>query len=270
MSWTVERNPPVPPGIKFWQTVRINQNGMKIPRQRLDAAIAANPGATWVIGNEPDVEVQDNTTPDRYAEIYHELYYYIKGQDPTAKVAVGGVAQMTPLRRLYLDIMLDSYEAKYGEKLPTDVWTVHAYILREEKDSWGAGIPVGLSATQGELYELEDHANLDIWRQNLIDFRWWLHQRGYDVPLAITEWGILMPTEYGFPDELVIDFMYNTMGIMQAAAGETGYSGDGNRLVQWWIWYSLVDAYGLYNGNLLSDDQTSLTAIGQAWSAYLR
>ncbi len=56
-------------------------------------------GTLWLVGNEPDCPFQDCITPSRYAELYHELYYIIKSADPTAKVAIGGVVQATPLRR---------------------------------------------------------------------------------------------------------------------------------------------------------------------------
>ena len=52
-----------------------------------------------MIGNEPDVRWQDNVTPERYAEIYHDIYTFIKERDPGAQVVIGGVAQSTPLRR---------------------------------------------------------------------------------------------------------------------------------------------------------------------------
>ena len=39
-------------------------------------------------------------------------------------------------------------------------------------------------------------------QQNIIDFRAWMAERGYgDKPLMVSEYGILMPAEYGFPPE---------------------------------------------------------------------
>ena len=72
----------------------------------LMAEIDALPGALWLIGNEPDVRWQNNIPPDVYAELYHELYYLLKDRDPSCQVAIGGVAQPTPLRLKYLDLIL--------------------------------------------------------------------------------------------------------------------------------------------------------------------
>ena len=51
----------------------------------LDTAIAQNPGASWIIGNEPDRRFyQNDMVPKAYANAYHSLYYYIKAKDPSA------------------------------------------------------------------------------------------------------------------------------------------------------------------------------------------
>ena len=51
----------------------------------LTNAIANNPGARWLIGNEPDrrTSIQDNVEPHIYAGAYHELYYLIKAHSVT-------------------------------------------------------------------------------------------------------------------------------------------------------------------------------------------
>ena len=42
---------------------------------------------------------------------YHELYTLIKGADPTARLAIGGVIQATPLRLEYLTKVWNEYRA---------------------------------------------------------------------------------------------------------------------------------------------------------------
>jgi len=58
-----------------------------------------HPGAIWLIGNEPDRQIyQAERLPEQYAHDYGHLYWYIKGRDPTARVAAGNIVQPTPFR----------------------------------------------------------------------------------------------------------------------------------------------------------------------------
>jgi len=82
--------------------VTVMSEGVVPTWDEIAAVIAAQPGAVWIVGNEPDVIWQSNMTADRYAELYYEVYQFIKSHDPQAQVAVAGVAQPTPLRLAYL------------------------------------------------------------------------------------------------------------------------------------------------------------------------
>ncbi len=269
LNWNVNTQP-VAGQATFWQMIRINQGGVRTPWSDIDAALRANPGATWLIGNEPDVAVQDNVTPDQYARIYHEAYHYIKSRDPDALAAIAGVAQPTPLRRAYLDIVLETYQREFHQSMPIDIWNVHAFILREEAGSWGAGIPPGMGSAGAMLYEIKDNADLNIFRQNILDFRAWMAAKGYgNRPLAITEYGVLMPADYGFPPEVTIPFMTGTFDFFLTAANGNGYPADGNRLVQWWYWFSLYDPKDFVNSNLYDRPTGTLTPLGAAWQAYV-
>ena len=271
MNWATAIDPARPNGAQFWQMVRVGSGGLRLPGyDRIDQILAAQPGAVWIIGNEPDVIVQDNVTPERYAEIYHDLFQYIRDRDPTAKIAIAGVSQPTPLRRAYLDRVLSHYQATYGTPMPIDIWTVHGFILREEAGNWGAGIPPGMGVSQGTLYELGDHANMGIFQQNLLDFRAWMAGWGYgEHPLAVTEYGVVMPAEYGFPPELVQNFLVDSFNFFLSAAGGTGWSADGGRLFQYWFWYSLHDDF-FSTPNLYNPDNNSLTPLGQRYATYVR
>ncbi len=267
LDWHTNAAPVEPAGIVYWQMVRLHTEGLVESWDTLAATVAARPGNIWVVGNEPDVIWQDNLTAPRYAELYHDVYTFIKERDPSALLAVAGVSQSTPLRRAYLDLVLDSYVARYGETMPVDIWTVHAFTLREEAGSWGVDIPPGLNATQGILYEIDDHDNLDHFQQNLIDFRIWMAERGYqDRPLAVTEFGILLPNDYGFPPQSVAAYLTATFDFLLTARHESGYPADGNRLVQWWFWYSLEDDPDYYpTGDLYDSATGALTLLGQAY-----
>jgi len=269
LDWWVNAAPSVPPGVTYWQMVHVTELGYVPDEGTIRAAAQANPGATWILGNEPDVEWQDNVLPESYAERYHELYALLKEADPGCRVAVAGVAQSTPLRLDYLDRVLFAYMERYGETMPVDVWTVHGFVLREERGAWGVGIPPGFEQDAGALYELEDHDSVSLFGEQVRAFRAWMAERGYrHCPLALTEFGILMPEDYGFDEERVRAYMTATLDYVTSARDpDVGCPADDNRLVQAWAWYSLADT--VYpTGNLFDPQSKELTVLGRAYGEY--
>lgn len=255
---------------EYWQMIRLWNCVLNPPAEVFVAEAKRRPGQTWIIGNEPDVVEQDNVTPECLADLYYQAYTALKSADPKAKVAMGGVVQASPLRLKYLDRALDYYEKQYGAPMPVDVWTMHAYILREEKGNWGAGIPTGLSETTGWLIEPNAHGDLDWFKSELKAFRQWMAGRGYrDKSLVITEYGILLPAEFGFTPERVESYMLDTFNVLlQATDPEFGLGSDGNRLVQRWAWFSM--SYDQFpTSNLYAPDQKSLTPLGRAFRDYI-
>jgi hypothetical protein len=270
LNWNLRANPPRPQGVEFWQMVRLSEEGHRPDLATIAQVAESQPGSFWLIGNEPDVPWQDNVTPQRYAEIYHDLYHFIKGRDPSALLVIGGVTQPSPLRLAYLDAILDSYQARYRMQMPIDVWNVHAFVLHEERDSWGVGIPPGMSDELATAYEIDDHDNMVIFQENLINFRAWMAARGYrDRPLVVTEYGILLPNDYGFPPEAIAAFMTGSFDFFLTAANDTGYPPDDNRLVQWWFWFSLYDYPDYPTSNLYDRSSGELTLIGRAYRDYV-
>jgi hypothetical protein len=260
---------------------------------QIGAAAQANPGSLWLIGNEPDSPYQDNIMPATYAQLYHDLYAFLKDQDPRAQVAIGGVVQATPLRIKYLGLILDAYEALYSRRMPVDVWNTHNYVLREERGGWGAEIPPGIADDQGILYDIQDHDLLDPcnpaqdplcvptdphlnrigWKQQIADFRQFMADRGYrDRPLILSEYGILMPTMYGYGFARNTAFMLETFDwMMHTTDPSIGYPADGNRLIQAWAWYSLdEDTFQTYPAefNLFDPNTQLITPLGQAYADY--
>lgn len=270
LDWNIDATPVRADGLKYAQLYSMRGGNIPLKLDMIAEIAAANPGALWLAGNEPDVVWQDNQTPEHYAALYHEFYTAVKAADPTAQVAIAGVSQVTPLRLQYLEAIMAAYEQAYGEPLPVDVWNVHAFILREERGSWGVGIPPGFDAVdQGILWEIADHDNLELFRQQIVDFRRWMAKHGQsDKPLIVTEFGILMPAEYGFPPERVAAFMTATFDYLLTATDEqVGYDADANRLVQRLLWYSLSDS--VYPTGNLADLQTGeLTSLGEVFAAY--
>jgi hypothetical protein len=270
LDWRARPDPSRPGGLEYVQMVRL-KGGVLQPNAETLAAIArANPGSLWLIGNEPDVKWQDNVEPAAYARLYHQAYTAIKGADPTARVAIGGVSQPTPLRMRYLEAVLAAYREQFGAAMPVDVWNVHNFILREERGSWGVDIPPGLPDDRGILYEIDDSGNLEAFRRQIWDFRRWMAAQGYGGwPLIVSEYGIPMPEDYGFPPERVVAFLRGTFEFFLTATDPAlGDPADGYRLVQRWCWYSLDDT--TYPTGRLFDPQTgAMTAVGEGWAEYV-
>ncbi len=246
-------------GMSFAPMIRIKDDEIRIPMQTVRKLAKAHPGHLWLIGNEPDVRWQDNTTPAVYAVAYHDLYTTIKAADPTAQIAIGGISQVTPLRLQYLERILNHYQQTYGAPMPVDVWNIHTFVLREEADSWGVGLPPGFDDVRaGQLWEVADHDNLRLVENQVRLMRRWMADRGErQKPLIISEYGILMPTEYGFPPERVTAFMRGSFDLFNRLRDPNlGYSIDEDRLVQRWVWFST--RFHLYpTGDLFSDTGTA-------------
>ena len=271
----------------------------------LDAAIAGNRGATWIIGNEPDRRLyQNDMRPAAYAHAYHDLYAEIKRKDPTARIFAGAIVQPTPLRLEYLNAVLAAYDDRYGEPMPVDGWTIHNYILNERSCKyyndpahkppdydgspdlpyngswvcWGADIPPGSAATDGLIIHLSapaKTADAEVFKQQVVGFRQWMYDHGYaDKPLYLSEFSILMPAARGFPVATVNQYMTDTFNFLLTQTDATlGYPADGHRLVQRFSWYSTLDIG--FNGSLFESVTTSansppfqLSAIGANYRNY--
>lgn len=299
-DWTANSNPLHLGGVEFAQTLLFNVNtplntcgGYRNPASdraqitpvvegaALIALLQANPGALWLIGNEPDsIYFGDPIMPEVYAQLYHEFYTFIKTYDPTAKVAIGAIVQPSPLRLEYLDKVLNRYQALYGEKLPTDLWNIHLYALPEVACNAGAGVPPGASSQYGWYPDPQAWAqtvNPDVAVQSLRAMRQWMAERGErDKPLIITEFGQLIPDEPGDPGypyvlngilftlEVSRDYLQGSLArFLTATDPQIGYPADGDRLVQLWAWYSLYDSF--YGGDLMNT-AGSFTVIGAAFA----
>lgn len=268
----------------------------------LRSSVAANPGALWLIGNEMDrydwggrnpwnpemvspidpTQGQDEMLPELYAVAYHELYHLIKGVDPTARVAIGGIIQATPARLWYLDTVWDTYREKYGDDMPVDVWNVHNFIFKEKCDDYGADIPPGCPASvckpnddgvpcYGKIYGDKKHNDLEIFDDQIRAFRKWMKDHGQqEKPLIVSEYGITLYSG-GMEDspDVVKDFMLDTFDyFMTTRDCELGYHADDCRLVQRWAWYSLDDASVNKYAYLFNPENRQMTALGRAFVSY--
>ena len=257
LDWSYDVSPSRPSGVEYAQMIRVGDDPLDPANDywppdwnTIAAAAAANPGALWLIGNEPDHRGQDNCLASEFASRYRECYTFIKGRDPTARVAPAGIVQATPLRLHWLDDVLAAYQTNYGLPMPTDAWQIHVQILCETC-AWGATYPPGMleyQQTEGRYYSSQDAADVGIFVEQIVAFRTWMLGNGYrDKPLIISEYGVLQPSGCGYlaggnvalGNQMVKDFMTGTFDYcLQAVDSGMGYPADGNRLVQRWAWYS--------------------------------
>lgn len=287
MNFSATASPSQPGGIEYIPVIRIDPDNSpdgytySPAGASLQNVIATNPGVKWLIGNEPDSPYQDNLRPDVYARAYHELYHLIKGADPTAQIVAGSIVQATEIRLLYLDIVLNSYHAQFGEPFPVDGWSIHNYILNEvscnhpdELPCWGAEIPPGVDRLAGEIWGLKDNDRVDVFINRIVRFRQWLAEHGYrGHPLYLTEYGILPPADFidengeDFGPARVNAFMDETYQyLLMATDLQHGNPNDGHRLVQQWSWYSTSDTS--YNGALFNPVTNERTAIGDFFAGF--
>ncbi len=284
-DYTFKQTPAHPGSIAYHQMIRASGRTTPASIQQLinqlGPVIDANPGDVWILGNEPDRHGQDGLTPAEYARFYHDLYYYIKQRDPTSQIAIAGIVQPTPIRLRYLDMMLEAYQQQYGETMPVEIWDIHNFIL-PESCYWGASIPPGLEAYQSEAVpcppndSLDDHGDIEIFKQQIRTFRQWMKDRGYqDRPLIVSEYGILLSKYHGYHYERVRNFMTASFDFMlNTTDSNTGYAADGNRLVQEFAWFSLnyyefdINTYFGLNGNLFDHTSRQIMPLGLDFAAY--
>lgn len=280
----------VPDTIEYAHMIRLRQvkaaDGTRLPdyttspnATQIAALVEANPGALWLIGNEPDrLRVQDDTHPKIYAMAFHDMNTLIKGIDPTAQLAVAGLVGVTPGRLQYLDIVWNEYDAMYGEPMPVDVWNFHDYIMSEvelndiSRDSYASvaigtdrniaildsghrtGNPDASLCSRDDIFCVAEHDSVEIFADMIIKMRQWMKDHGQQQkPLILTEFGLLYPyvgvggdcnfkDEYGncLTPQRAADFLQKTYEYMETAADPNlGYALDNNRLVQQWLWFSM-------------------------------
>ncbi len=266
------------------------------------------PGAIWIIGNEPDrgpnpgnpSSGQDNTMPDIFATAYKEIYDFIKGHDPDALVAIGGLVEVTPGRLKYLDLFWQAYIKQFGTSPPIDVWTMHLYILPEvEPDGQPndiANVALGTDPALGirssgnnpancsldSVYCVAEHDDMDEFEEQVLAMRTWMRDHGQrQKPLLLSEYSQIYPYDLGggtcFEDEYgncfdpprVSAFMLNSFDFLEGTSDpKLGFTADNNRLIQQWLWFSVeTDGVGIAS-NLVEDG--SLTEVGETFQNWVQ
>lgn len=150
-NWIAIPDPPHPNGMDYYPMIHVHEldpayapYGYSPNGERLERLVRANPGATWLIGNEADYRWHnDYATPEAYARIYHDIYTTIKRIDPSAKIASNSLATVSTLRLAWLDRVWEAYRELYDTDMPVDVWAIHSYVVNEMVHEWGPDFPPG-------------------------------------------------------------------------------------------------------------------------------
>jgi len=293
MDWNLTRPATLPAGMSY---VGVFGTGV-----RYDATLLASipkmmeryPGRTWQIGNEPDAYLQDNASPEEYAQQYYAIASAIRANDPTAKLAFGTVATPTPLRRAYLDRAWAELARLAGGQaqasMLVDIWTIHGYLFGEMPGEWGLGrYPKGMTGTEAPLlrfgnvadathYAFSSTHDINLLAQLIRDFRTWMAAKGQRTkPLYITEYGVAFapldpPTRdvFNVSDADTASFMVDTFDFFRTAAdASTGMPGDSNLLVQRWYWFTINELRYRFGGVLMDTTTFQITEVGHAYIQY--
>ena len=231
----VAHSPSGPADVEFVQVIRVKQNKdgngnylsgysviPSLTEGGLGNLLAANPGALWTVGNEPDRGPdpgetdggQDDTYPEVYATAYGDIYQFIKQRDPTAQVAVAGLVEVTPGRLQYLDKVWEAYKQHFGVTMPVDVWNMHLYILPEAhvngqpngvaNVALGTDLALAIRESGGDpsqcadsdVYCWAEHDDMSVFAEQVVAMRQWMKDHGQrKKPLILSEHGILYPFE---------------------------------------------------------------------------
>ncbi len=144
--------------IQYLRVLQVSDASYAYNYQALPSRLAAYPGSVWLIGNEPDAEVniQDSISAESYADRFFAMATLIRSTDPTAKIVFGTILQPTPVRREYLNRTLARLKVLAGNLTNAlgliDIYSIHAFSLPEDPfydsngnrlPTWGAGVPIG-------------------------------------------------------------------------------------------------------------------------------
>jgi len=292
LDWGYTRTGSVASNIQYYPVIIVSDFAYAGNLQVLPSLLAANRGATWIIGNEPDSEVtyQDHISAETYADRYYAMATLIRLNDPTAKIAFGTIIQPTPVRLYYLSKVIDRLSQLAGDTGDShanalaliDIYSIHAFILNEQplydssgnNISWGAGVPVGYDPTTGWPLILPTDGtqthDINLFKSRVTAFRQWMKDLGEQFkPLWITEYGSLFPTWLNVSELTTATYMEDTFDFMlEPNDPNLGYPNDANRLVQKWIWYSLNEDVTKFGGSLYYPQNHQLTTVGDHFIKY--
>jgi hypothetical protein len=160
----------------------------------LRAAVLANKGGAWLIGNEPNVSTaatSDNLSPDEYAVLLNELETVIHDADSTALIvgpdvlnwsdSCGGCDGGYTLGFDWTQQFYNAYQSRYGTRPPIDRWAIHTYELDwQHTPNLHTDFHVRqLTALRQWLDSMPAEAGRSIWDSEL-GFHWGFHGWKFD------------------------------------------------------------------------------------------
>lgn len=223
-------------------------------------------GSYWLIGNEPNVDGQDNATPAQYASQYEAIKNAIRQTDPTARMVGPNILNWDqtcescsgfPLGKDWVPQMLAAYQTLTGHPIDFDAWGVHTYGI-----TW-AHLPMThyqtdidqLEKLRAYLDGLPSQANKPIW---ITEFGVIWGYPGYTV-----QNGKIAPVGQ-FQQQAVLDYLGNYMDWLLANA-------EAKHIDRWYLYtsYGLPEPYAsVYAGISLFDGvntTSQLTDFGQLY-----
>ena len=285
--WHNSKPSTVADNIQYYKVLQVGDLNYSVNLAALPRLVSDNPGAVWIIGNEPDAEVtfQDHISAETYAERFYAMATYIRAHDTSAKIGFGSVIQPTPVRLYYLDKAITRLTQLAGTRADAlaliDIYTIHAFILNEQPMydsggnviSWGAGVPVGYNKSSWPAYQVIDGTqtyDINLFKSRVTAFRQWMQSYGeQSKPLWITEYGSLLPTWLNVSELTSATFMEQTFDFMLGTKDTVlGDINDDYRLVQKWLWYSLNDDVDHFGGSLYNPLTHQLTTVGDHFINY--
>mgnify|MGYP002849272447 CR=1 FL=1 len=179
---------------------QIVELGFSTPVQ-IQQMAQSSPGSYWYIFGEANRF--GYITGTRFAPVFHYFLENILLGDPTAKIIGTSILNWDFIcigcggyqsGKSWLTDFISSYEARYGEKPPVDVWAIDAYPI--DWHNTPNNDPGNLAFYDGDTV-LHSH----IVTQQLQRMRQYLNTNGYEnTPIWITEIAIHVGYGYGLND----------------------------------------------------------------------
>jgi hypothetical protein len=235
----------------FWDSAANQIGHNQADRDKFRQFVNQNKGRTWIIGNEPDSNTQDNLTPTQYAQMYHAYYSQIRSIDPTAKFALTSVTGVVhhrefPYIQNYLNAIFDEYQRLYNTPIVFDYWNLHAYY-----HGWLPTHP----RTNPEMTNLVFARIIN----PFLDYRQTAQSGRYrQQPVLITELGIAAK-QLNLTSDQVIQYMKLTTNQVLPLVK--------NKSVESFFWFYGGWSTGDYTiSSLLQSDWKTPTPLGKAYA----
>ncbi len=257
-----------------------------LSREQMAQLLQDHPGVDIVLGNEPNVGAQGNSTGAQYAEAFHYYNDLLKGEgglDPSRRLVAGNTLnwEFTCLRRAegipeshgcawdysgreFVTEFRATYKLKFGTEPPVEVWGIHSYPVNWKKlPTTDSGIAIEqIAAMRRYLDSSLTHTGTPIW---VTEFG--LHW-GFNCgnPCLVEKRGLLAPgpgSEYREAE--VLDYMDEMIDWLESRAAE-------DRIEKWFLYAAYValgegdtqvnQGLTLYQG---PDPSHGLSAIGELY-----